>query len=83
MRSLIEWEHQLTEIRASIFSLIAENAGVEHPLPLEQIVTYAVGQHQVPETVAKAAIDDLVSFGLVSLLPEGAILSALSGRLAK
>ena len=83
MQSLIEWERQLTEIRASIFSLIAESGAAECPLPMEQIITYAVAQHRVPETVAKAAIDDLVAFGLVTLLPDGAILSSLSRRLAK
>ena len=80
---MAEWENQLTEIRASIFSLIVESATAKCPLPLEAIVTFAVAQHDVPETLARAAVADLVAFGLVNILPDGAMLTALSERLAK
>lgn len=82
-QSLIKWEHQLTEVRASIFSLIAESGAAECPLPLDKIVTFAVAQHHVSETVAQSAIQDLVALGLVEIFPDGAQLTALSRRLAK
>ena len=73
----------MTEVRASIFSLVAECAIAKCPLTLGEIVVYAVAQHHVSEADALSALEDLVSLGLVEILPDGVILTALSGRLTK
>ena len=73
----------MTEVRASIFSLVAESATAKSPLSLDKIVTCAVAQHHVSKADAQSALEDLVALGLVEILPHGAILTALSGRLTK
>ena len=73
----------MTEVRASIFSQIAESATSKCPLSFDKIFAVAVAQHHVSEANVQSALDDLVAFGLVEILPGGAILTALSERLTK
>ena len=83
MQSLNARQNQLTEVRALIFSLVAERAIAKCPLTPGGVVDFAVAQCHVSVEVAQAALKDLVALGLVELLPNGVTLSHLSQRLAR
>lgn len=71
----------MSEVRVAIFLVIADNATVEKPVPQEALITFAVARYHVSAAQVGAALDDLAAFGLIEMLPGGAILSALSKRL--